>query len=218
MTDQGNPGQRLLDLLVYAPAGLMLTAVEELPQLADKGRRRIEGQVTTARVVGQFTVQFVRREVRQRLAGTGSSGFGFRAAAPEERRSSSVPVSRPVSPEPTTGPDRSGGVVSRRRPSAAAAPDRDPRQSPASAAGGSPTQRTPLVRVPDVAVTDGGSTDLAIPGYDSLSASQVVQRLPGLTTDDLHRVLAHESSNRHRRTIINRAEQLLGGTAGSGDG
>jgi hypothetical protein len=54
------------------------------------------------------------------------------------------------------------------------------------------------------------SRSLAIPGYDSLSASQVVQRLGGLSRTELLDVRVHEQSLRHRRTILNRVEQLLG--------
>ncbi|MGH9018968.1 MAG: hypothetical protein ACRDY1_14550, partial [Acidimicrobiales bacterium] len=52
---------------------------------------------------------------------------------------------------------------------------------------------------------------LAIPGYDSLSASQVVQRLAGLSPSELADVQAHEQAHRHRRTILNRVAQLLAG-------
>jgi hypothetical protein len=49
---------------------------------------------------------------------------------------------------------------------------------------------------------------LAIPGYDSLSASQVVQRLAGLTAEELDAVLAYEQATRGRRTVLNRIAQL----------
>jgi hypothetical protein len=49
---------------------------------------------------------------------------------------------------------------------------------------------------------------LAIPGYDSLSASQVVQRLAGLSRDELEAVGAYESAHRARRTILTRVNQL----------
>jgi hypothetical protein len=52
--------------------------------------------------------------------------------------------------------------------------------------------------------------NLAIPSYDSLSASQVVQRLAGLSHDEVAAVQAYESATRGRRTILSRAEQLLG--------
>ncbi len=49
---------------------------------------------------------------------------------------------------------------------------------------------------------------LAIPDYDSLSASQVVPRLAGLTTEELEAVRLYEASHRARRTILGRVAQL----------
>jgi hypothetical protein len=56
--------------------------------------------------------------------------------------------------------------------------------------------------VPDVA-------SLAIPGFDTLSASQVVQRLAGLSRAELVAVRAYETSVRGRRTILSRVDQLM---------
>jgi hypothetical protein len=53
------------------------------------------------------------------------------------------------------------------------------------------------------------ASTLSIPGFDSLSASQVVQRLDGLTREELVSVRAYESATRGRRTILNRVDQLL---------
>jgi hypothetical protein len=65
------------------------------------------------------------------------------------------------------------------------------------------------------AVTSNGSSGhLAIVGYDALSASQVVQRLAGLTHEELEQVRAYEAATRSRATILNRAAQLL---SASGD-
>lgn len=52
------------------------------------------------------------------------------------------------------------------------------------------------------------SATLAIPGYDSLSASQVVQRLAGLSADELEAVRAYEEATRGRRTILSKIGQL----------
>ena len=49
---------------------------------------------------------------------------------------------------------------------------------------------------------------LAIPGYDSLSASQVVQRLTGLSRPELEAVHAYEEAGRGRKTILTRVAQL----------
>jgi len=60
--------------------------------------------------------------------------------------------------------------------------------------------------------TNGSSrtkaTDLAIPGYDALSASQVVQRLAGLADDELEAVREYETAHRGRKTILGRISQL----------
>jgi hypothetical protein len=53
--------------------------------------------------------------------------------------------------------------------------------------------------------------ELAIPGYDSLSASQVVARLPGLAPPELAAVQSYEAATRGRRTILTRISQLQTG-------
>lgn len=52
--------------------------------------------------------------------------------------------------------------------------------------------------------------DLPIPGYDALSASQVVERLNGLAPTELDAVHAYEAAHRQRRTILGKIEQLAG--------
>ncbi|NNN22394.1 MAG: hypothetical protein HKL80_10395 [Acidimicrobiales bacterium] len=51
--------------------------------------------------------------------------------------------------------------------------------------------------------------ELAIPGYDTLAASQVVQRLVGLSIQDLEAVASYETAHRGRRTVLAKTEQLL---------
>lgn len=51
--------------------------------------------------------------------------------------------------------------------------------------------------------------DLAVSGYDSLAASQVVPRLATLAKFDLARILSYEQAHRNRQTIIHRVRQLL---------
>lgn len=68
----------------------------------------------------------------------------------------------------------------------------------------------PAPEVVEVVVSGPAVSDLAIPDYDSLSASQVVNRLAGLTADELAAVLSYERANRGRKTIINKCSQLQG--------
>jgi hypothetical protein len=59
----------------------------------------------------------------------------------------------------------------------------------------------------------------ALADYETLSASQVVRRLESLGPEELRAVQRHEASHRNRRTILNRASQLLDeGAAPPADG
>jgi hypothetical protein len=51
---------------------------------------------------------------------------------------------------------------------------------------------------------------LAIPDYESLSASQVVPRLEGLSHGELDAVRGYEAAHRGRKTILNKIAQLQG--------
>jgi hypothetical protein len=71
-----------------------------------------------------------------------------------------------------------------------------------------PRAAPPAARpAPDAA--DAATLGAALADYDTLSASQVVRRLEGLGPDELRAVQRYESATRHRRTILNRASQLL---------
>jgi hypothetical protein len=198
--------ERLLDLFVFLPTGLAVTVAEELPRLAERGRERFGVQVDSARAVGHFAVSAGTHELKRRSAGLA--------------RTSSTPSSS-ASPEPSTGASASGASRPPRLRTIPYPPDHgtDP-AAPGATSTGAPTTRSPATapvsttrspattrppvdaHVPDVA-------SLAIPGFDTLSASQVVQRLDGLSRSELVAVRAYETSTRGRRTILSRVDQLL---------
>lgn len=185
MGEDRTPGERLLEMVVFAPAGLAVTVVEEFPKLVEKGRHRLEGQVHTARLVGQFAVQMGRRQLDQAVARFGDKATGA-APAPgpaPTATSTSTADAAPPAPKPPDGSSAGDGGA--------------PRESDAAL----------FVR----SVVDGDAGALAIPNYDSLSAPQVVQRLDGLAPAELRDVRDHESAHRRRRTILHRVEQLLDG-------
>jgi hypothetical protein len=153
-----SPLRRTLDVCLFAPVGVAVNVVEDLPELIAKGRRRIELELGNARVVGRFVVHKGQREVSGRLDEFFANGTG-NAASPDN------------------------GLTT---PSAAARPAR-PAPDPAAAA-----------------IVGGALAD-----YDTLSASQVVRRLESLGPDELRAVQRYEASTRNRRTILNRADQLL---------
>jgi hypothetical protein len=189
----------LLDAFVYLPAGVAVTLAEELPRLAEKGRQRVDGQVATARVVGQFAVQMGRQMGKKRLEEVASRLGSLAGAGRGGDSDRSYPG--PSGPAPRErGEDGAGGSAS--GPSDAAGADIS---EPGSTAVRAKRREQPSPG----AISNGATTALGIPGYDTLSASQVVQRLDGLQEVELRAVRDYELANRHRRTILNRVEQLL---------
>ena len=65
------------------------------------------------------------------------------------------------------------------------------------------------MRPPPDPAAEAVVADAAAADYDTLSASQVVRRLESLGPDQLRAVQRYEASTRNRRTILNRAGQLL---------
>ena len=67
-----------------------------------------------------------------------------------------------------------------------------------------------LAVAPDQVTTSPRSSEhLAILGYDSLAASQVVGRLRSLPPSDLEAIRTYEAVTRHRRTVLHRIDELL---------
>jgi hypothetical protein len=157
---EADPLRRAIDVCLFAPVGLALTAVEDLPGIAAKGRARVELELSNARVVGRYMVSRARRELTGRL-GTGTKGSG-----------SSRPRHRTV----------------------------EHQQTQATSSG-------PVRPTPDRAAAE--VVERALADYDTLSASQVVRRLESLGPEQLQAVQRYEASTRNRRTILNRADQLL---------
>ena len=89
-------------------------------------------------------------------------------------------------------------------------------QAPDEAAPPPPAPAAPEAAVPPPApsppppVHDVDATELAIPDYDGLSASHVVNRLAGLAPDELEAVRAYEAAGRGRKTILSKVAQLQG--------
>jgi hypothetical protein len=223
MSDNTGEGKsvrdQLVDLVVFAPAGLALTVVEDLPKLVDKGRDRVSRQVDTARLVGQIAVQMGRRMGRERLEHLGERVAGGVSGVLEQRSRGRGPhlpgVPRPfqaqgkVKEEAGTSSTASSGDGPDRR--APGPPERAPSARPPSTSAQAATSAPRVSGDVPAGATEGS---LAIPGYDSLSASQVVGRLGGLDRGELQEVRSHELANRRRRTVLNRVDQLLAGAEG----
>jgi hypothetical protein len=150
----------------------------EAPTLLPKLAEQGRVHTRNARLFGQFAVRQGEAEVRRRLA-------GFEEQTTVLLRAFGLLPTDDEDHGPSSGgldtlaPERAAGLAD---PSAAASTE----------------MSEPLVDVADLAITD----------YDSLSASQVVTRLPGLTLDELEAVRAYEVAHRGRKTILNKIAQL----------
>jgi hypothetical protein len=169
MSNRQDPAEQLLDVLVYAPLGLLMEARELVPKLADKGRQRMGGQLTVARMIGEMAVRQGQRQaervfqrLREQPAPAPTSGATETAARPTNGHGSAPVASATSTPTSTASPAPEAGT-------------------------------------------------LAIPGYDTLSASQVLPRLEGLSAGELEAVRLYEESSRARKTVLTRIDQLRGG-------
>jgi hypothetical protein len=181
---------RAIEVVVYAPLGAGLRLIESAPSALEsfvaRGRAEVDHRqeqvarhVTTVRSTGQVALAFGLPKLRNRV-----------------RRV----LGRSQPPGPARQPEP--------EPAPAAAPVSEPVAAgaePARAAWVPVSNGAGPVASPHDAPTSG---ELPIPGYDSLSASQVVERLTGLVGSELDAVRAYEASHRNRRTILGKIEQL----------
>jgi hypothetical protein len=203
--EQGGKGplRRTLDLCFFAPVGAAVTLAEELPELIEKGRRRVELELGNAHVVGRFVVHKGRRDLAGRIEDILNNGVeAARAAAEAEGAASSATAdaSNASASDTAVEPVVVVEPVAPAAPAAPAAP-----VVPAANPAPDPLTKATVQR--------------ALADYDTLSASQVVRRLENLGQEELRAVQRYEASHRNRRTILNRASQLLdSGAAGPSAG
>ncbi|HWC39746.1 MAG TPA: hypothetical protein VG476_14505 [Acidimicrobiales bacterium] len=212
MTQRKSLLEQALDVCLYAPVGLAIAVTEELPQLIDKGRARVNSQLTMAKMVGSFAVAQGQREAERVVRqATGQTSAGAPGVPPSAPGAGGVEEAQWATP--ATEPARDGdGVTTASSPDGAGPTSTTDGGHDHAGAVASPVPSQPApgedVPVPPTAMPAGGAGALAIPGYDALSASQVVQRLAGLAPDELEAVRTYEAATRRRRTILNRIAQL----------
>ncbi|MCU1396968.1 MAG: hypothetical protein JWN62_77 [Acidimicrobiales bacterium] len=182
MAESGSdaPLQRLIDLFVYAPIGLLVTAKDELPQLIATGKTRLDSQLTVAKFIGKMAVNQGKLEVQRRLD-----------AAEQARQQASVTATVETLDSSTDDAARDHAV--------------DLATASLPEAVIELVAQSPILSEP---VSNDDSVTLPIDGYDSLAASQVVGRLGSLTAAELDSVEAYETSHRARRTILGKINQL----------
>ncbi len=95
MAEERDPIEQLVDLVLFAPVGLVLEARRRLPELAAEGRQHVEQQVRLARFVGKFAVsmgrQQLQRQVRELLGGSARPAANAPSSTPTRAVTTTVP-------------------------------------------------------------------------------------------------------------------------------
>jgi hypothetical protein len=190
MTERKDRIEHTLEVLVYAPIGVGMYLKDMGPTFVnmfvargraeiDRRQAQVQQRTTTAKSIGQVAMAFGVPMVKQRVE---------KEVGTARERAQSLLGSIAGSD------DTAGAPVARPEPAPKAAAPPAAKATPAATS----------------ADTNGSQADpkLPIPGYNSLSASQVVERLAGLSADELEAVRAFEASNRKRRTILGKIDQI----------
>jgi hypothetical protein len=176
-----------VEALVYAPIGAAAYALEKGPDLVRTvvARGRAEVDVRQEQIAGRL----------KHAKGAGEVAIAFGLPVLRRKVEARIASLRPRETPPAPP----------RRAQAAPAPvvvpitaDEPVRDAPVTEPNG---HHAPAPAAEPEA-------QLAIPGYDALSASQVVEHLAGLSGDELAAVREYEASHRRRRTILGKIEQL----------
>jgi hypothetical protein len=195
-----SPLEVALEYCVYAPLGFGLEARSLVPRFVARGR----SQIMLARVVGKYALRKGAAAAEMALGPVGTPAVGLlRVAGLVPDQTAPTVPGAPAAP----APDRATATSTATSTSTV-------RAEPANGNGqgadslttdaGPPAEPTRVARAEPPFDPD----TLAIPGYDSLSASQVVPRLEGLEQDELEAVRRYEEATRGRKTILSKIAQL----------
>lgn len=206
MSDENGktPVEQAVEVLVYAPIGLLFEGSSLIPELVEKGRN----QVTMARMVGRFAVEQGRNEAIKTASRLGDQAAGLLDFLGDTL--APAPVEPPPAPQSRKAgaqrkPASSGRAMAAAKTSAKPAAPAGPASAAADDNTRTVTAKKPVEAGGGEAVAVGS---LAITDYDGLSASHVVNRLGGLSAAELEAVRRYEAANRGRKTILSKIAQL----------
>jgi hypothetical protein len=220
VSQQQNPLERAVDLFVFAPLGVAMFAKDTVPtflkMFVSRGqtemqhrKKSLADHANQYRAVGRFAVKYGGPEVRR----TATDKFdGARKLAEETFTGLVVPrlPGQGPTPEPAPAPVPKPAKVVKPKPAKETAGAQAPAKAKTAKVKTAPVTKkiTPVSATAPVNGSAVAEPALAIPEYDQLSASQVVERLDGLTPSELDEVRAYELAHRGRSTILGKIVQL----------
>ncbi len=225
MPEEKAPTDRAVELILYAPLGAAMYARDMFPTMlgifVSRGKREVQSRQPTR--PSAPNPDEVRSRVEDGLgAAKGAAAGGVEIA--KGAAAGGVDIAKGAAAggvEMAKGAAATGvglardvagtalaGFLQRRASEPAPRPTQPARGTPgpssdaAAAAPSAPAADTPVP--PDAPDVDS----LPIPGYDELSASQVVERLEGLDGPSLDAIRRYETAHRGRNTILGKIAQL----------
>ena len=195
MSENDTPLERAVELLVYAPIGLAMFAKDTVPTFmkmfvargqteVTQRRKSAETQAGQYKTIGQMAVKYGGPEVRRQAEAAAGT---VRKRAEETIAAVAAAPKAPSAPRP---------APKSQSPKSQSPKSSSPKSAPAAGEPAAPGG------------SSAGKDALAIPGYDLLSATQVIDRLVGLARPDLLAVQAYETAHRARTTILGKIAQL----------
>jgi hypothetical protein len=186
MTEHKDRIEQTIEMLVYAPIGAGL-------YLKDMGPTFVNMFVARGRAeIDRRQAQVQQRTTTARSIGQVAVAFGV----PMVRQR----VEREV-----------GNARQRAQSFIEAIGGNDEPVAPAPRPRATPRPTPPPAPAKTAPPTNGAAPageSLPIPGYDALSASQVVERLAGLSRAELDAVRSYEGAHRNRRTVLGKIDQI----------
>jgi hypothetical protein len=188
--DPKTPIDQALDVFVYLPVGFLLEFPRSIPRYIERGRRQFD------------TVKRIGREAMPAGSSPGEQIDRLQAQTRNTLRALGV--------VPGNGTNGARPSPAPRVPPGDQAPFASSTTRTTSASDRSDGTVEHTATVTHLAPVEPGidPETLAIPDYDSLSASQVVPRLDSLSLDELELVRQYESAKRGRKTILSKIAQL----------
>ncbi len=224
MSENDTPIERAVELLVYAPIGLAMFAKDTVPTFlkmfvargqteVTQRRKTAETQAGQYKTIGQMAVKYGGPEVRRQA----EAAAGTVRKRAEDTIAAVTAVTTPATTTPTAS-RTNGSMSASPAPTHAPVSNARPAAPTPNAAKGSTAKRASRPKAPKTETSPGESAlptsppprqdALAIPDYDLLSATQVIDRLVGLARPDLLAVQAYETAHRARTTILGKIAQL----------
>lgn len=193
-TPEPNPIEQLVELLVYAPIGLLYEYEDVLPKLVRRGK----SQVQLARVIGQMAVKG-----RQSDPSAVVGDVAGMATSAVTRLITDVGAQIGLAPQDDVSAGKDGGTT-------AAATDEADDDDPAPADDPADEVHTDdeATDAGDGLASPGDDEPLPIAGYDDLTAREIIGLLDELTGAQRNRVRAHELQGRNRKTVLAKLDRL----------